>query len=322
MACFSRIHHAIARLQAVSASPLPPELICIGPLRFPLEKKLQAFAHHKRPGTSSHSAVHSGLLVFAAAAAGQDAATSTLVLQEVDFVWKGEGSQVLLTGDFLGWDTKVSLLKGADGAFHYKQKLSPGTYNYKYIIDGEWVHSPDSPTIADGKGGFNNKITVTEGPSNLPNSKSSAEAASKEVPTASAKGTTKVDGMPKAAPKAAPAAKPAKKVEKPYPQMIIEDVVPKVKSNLQKEEDITDVNILFQDNQLEGSFMKKGIIYTFWAFFPDGKLEGARGFSLSSHGAPPSTVEPFLIDEKKITADLLIFWIMKRLYAQNLLSLN
>lgn len=336
MACLSSIHHAIARLQAVSASPLPPELICIGPLRCPFERKIQAYTQFKRPsaGTSLHSALRSKLLVFATAA-GQDTATSTLVLQEVDFVWKGEGSQVLLTGDFLGWDTKVSLSKGADGAFHFKQKLSPGTYKYKYIIDGEWTCSPDSPTIEDGQGGFNNQITVTDASSasaNLPNSKNSAEGASL---TASAKGTTdsgaNVEVSPKAAPKATPAVmpakatpavKPAKKLEKPYPQIIIEDVIPKIKANLQKEQDISDVDVVFQDNQVEGSFVKKGIIYTFWAFFPDGKLEGSRGFSLSSHGSPPSTVEPFLIDEKKITADLLIFWVMKRLFAQNLLSLN
>ena len=42
-----------------------------------------------------------------------------------------------------------------------KQKLSPGTYEYKFIVDGKWVHSPDKPTAEDGKGGFNNKITIT-----------------------------------------------------------------------------------------------------------------------------------------------------------------
>lgn len=272
------------------------------------------------------TAVRCGVLVFATA--GQEAATSTLVLQEVDFVWKGEGSQVLLTGDFLGWDTKIVLVKGTDGTFHAKQKLSPGSYKYKYIVDGEWLHSPDSPMVADGKGGFNNEITVTDAPSssaNSPKSKPSSETGSSEVPTGGTKVSANADvaRKPSAAPKAAPAAKPAKKVlDKPLPQMMTEDVIPKLNSTLAKEEDISNIDILFQENQLEGSFVKKGIIYTFWAFFPDGKLEGSRGFSLSSHGSPPSTVEPFLIDEKKVTADLLIFWITKRLFAQNLLSRN
>lgn len=331
MACFSSIHQAIARLQAVSASQLQLEPICMGLLRPPMERKLQACAHYKRPELFIQSVVRSSFLVFATT--GQDTATSTLVLQEVDFVWKGQGSQVLLTGDFLGWDNKVSLVKGADGAFHCKQKLSPGTYKYKYIIDGEWAHSPDSPTIEDGQGGYNNQIVVTDGPptsTNLPKKESaakqtvSAKDATEAMPKAAAAPKTAVEATPPkaaAAPKtAAPAARPAKKVEKPYPQLIIEDVIPKIKSNLKKESDISDIELGFEDNQLEGSFKKNGIIYTFWAFFPDGKLEGARGFSFSSHGAPPSTVEPFLIDEKKITADLLLFWILKRLAAQRIVS--
>ncbi|MCO5558192.1 hypothetical protein L7F22_011771 [Adiantum nelumboides] len=429
MASFSCIHQAIARLQAVSASHLHLEPISIGPFRLPFDRKLQALTHFKKPELSIHSAVRSGFLVFATAS--QDTATPTLVLQEVDFVWKGEGAQVLLTGDFLGWDTKVSLVKGTDGAFHCKQKLSPGTYKYKYIVDGKWAHSPDSPMIEDGQGGYNNQITITDGPTaaaSIPSKESlpketagvkdmaealpkagvstkaaeadtispapkpaappkaaaaastkaaegdaitaakaavppkaaaaastkaaeadtitataspkaaaaastkAAEAdtitatASPKAPAAAstkaAEADTTLAAAPKAAdpPKATPAAKPAKKVEKPYPQVITEDVIPRVKSHLQKEEGVSDINLVFEDNQLEGSFLKSGIVYTFWAFFPDGKLEGARGFSVSSHGSPPSTVEPFLIDEKRITADLLVFWILKRLAAQSIIS--
>lgn len=46
---------------------------------------------------------------------------------------------------------------------------------------------------------------------------------------------------------------------------------------------------------------------------------GARGFSLSSYGSEVSTVEPFLVDEKRITAKLVIFWIEKRLAAQGII---
>lgn len=40
------------------------------------------------------------------------------------------------------------------------QKLAPGTYQYKYIVDGEWKHSPDDPAVSDNAGGFNNEITI------------------------------------------------------------------------------------------------------------------------------------------------------------------
>ena len=46
---------------------------------------------------------------------------------------------------------------------------------------------------------------------------------------------------------------------------------------------------------------------------------GPKGFSLSSYGSGASTVEPFLIDEKKITARHVVFWVEKRLAAQGIL---
>jgi len=49
---------------------------------------------------------------------------------------------------------------------------------------------------------------------------------------------------------------------------------------------------------------------------------GARGFSLTSCGNPPAPVEPFIIDERKITPELVVFWVTKRLFAQKLLALN
>ena len=47
--------------------------------------------------------------------------------------------------------------------------------------------------------------------------------------------------------------------------------------------------------------------------------EGPKGFSLSSYGSEASTVEPFLIDEKKITAKHVVFWVEKRLAAQGII---
>ncbi|KAH7291853.1 hypothetical protein KP509_29G038500 [Ceratopteris richardii] len=323
MACLSSIQQAITRLQAVSSSQLQLEPVCMARFKPPLDRKLQSVVHFKKSGVSIQSALGSRLLAFAAAA-GQDVAAPTLVLQEVDFVWKGEGSQVFLTGDFLNWEAKVPLAKGEDGAFHCKQKLPAGTYVYKYIVDGNWTHSADSPTIEDGQGGFNNQLIVTDGPSpsmtTSNKEKPPKDTTSEKITPEAAPKVASASSKPSAAvPKAAPAAKPAKKVEKPYPEVITEDVIPQVVSELQKQEGVSDISIGFQDNQMEGSFIKNGILYTFWAFFPDGTLQGNRGFSISSHGAPPSTVEPFLIDEKKITAELLVFWTLKRLAAQKII---
>ncbi|KAB1220788.1 hypothetical protein CJ030_MR3G027887 [Morella rubra] len=115
-------------------------------------------------------------------------------------------------------------------------------------------------------------------------------------------------------------AKPlAKAPAKPLPQMMEDDVIPPLKAILEAQPDISELELSFQDNRLEGSFLKKGNSYTFWAFFPSGVLSGPKGFSLSSYGSEASTVEPFLIDEKKITANHVVFWVEKRLAAQGII---
>ncbi|CAN1781382.1 hypothetical protein LINPERHAP1_LOCUS15420 [Linum perenne] len=120
--------------------------------------------------------------------------------------------------------------------------------------------------------------------------------------------------------KAKPKPKPAAKAPvKPLPQLMEEEVIPLLKSTLQVQDDISQLQLSFQDNTLEGSFVNKDVPYYFWAFFPDGILTGSRGFSLSSYGQGPSTVEPFLIDEKKITAKHVVFWVEKRLAAQGII---
>ncbi len=51
-------------------------------------------------------------------------------------------------------------------------------------------------------------------------------------------------------------------------------------------------------------------------YFFDENIQGQRGFSCSSNQGRMSSIESFLIDERKITLDLLMFGLMKRLNAQ------
>ncbi|MBA0802770.1 hypothetical protein Gohar_013043 [Gossypium harknessii] len=157
---------------------------------------------------------------------------------------------------------------------------------------------------------------------------SAVQKSSTPTATAETKGTTPPSAgvaggeeEVKAAPKAA-AAKPkpaAKAPAKSLPELMSEDVIPSLKTILEAQDDISEIELTFQDNKLEGSFLKEGCPYSFWAFFPDGGLTGPKGFSLSSYGSGASTVEPFLVDEKKITARHVVFWVEKRLAAQGII---
>ncbi|KAF9588391.1 hypothetical protein IFM89_009406 [Coptis chinensis] len=150
---------------------------------------------------------------------------------------------------------------------------------------------------------------------------SAVQESSPSIATAETKET-------KAATKAAPTkpTPPAKVPAKTLTQLMEEDVIPSLSTTFEAQNDLSEIELSFGDNRLEGSFVKNATRYSFWVFFPDGVLTGRlfsyvgpKGFSLSSYGSEVSTVEPFLIDEKKITGKHVVFWVEKRLAAQGIL---
>ncbi|WP_404799847.1 DUF2996 domain-containing protein [Anabaenopsis elenkinii] len=59
----------------------------------------------------------------------------------------------------------------------------------------------------------------------------------------------------------------------------------------------------------------------FNVYFPEESITGKKGFSCNE-GKKPSTLESFLIDERKITLDLLVFGLVQRLNGQKWLGRN
>ena len=56
-------------------------------------------------------------------------------------------------------------------------------------------------------------------------------------------------------------------------------------------------------------------------YFPKEDIQGQRAFSCNE-GSRPSTLEPFLIDERKVTLDLLLYGVLQRLDGQKWLERN
>ncbi len=71
-------------------------------------------------------------------------------------------AQVNLAGDFNGWEmTTLVLRKDADGLWRITVELKPGSYAYKFLVDGQWVNDPNNPrTAANQFGSLNNVIEV------------------------------------------------------------------------------------------------------------------------------------------------------------------
>lgn len=115
---------------------------------------------------------------------------------------------------------------------------------------------------------------------------------------------------------AAPKGKKGKKdeePEKPFPQTIEEDLIPATQTAFQKRK-VNDLELTLDGKTLIGRFGEGR--RQFRILFADEDLKGKKFFSCSSDGATPSTVESFMIDERKQDLDLVVFYITQRLYAQ------
>ncbi len=74
-------------------------------------------------------------------------------------------SDVRIAGDFNGWvpDKGVRSLIESEGQTRIWTKiirLIPGTYQYRYVVDGEWREDPDNPEVASSAVGGRNSVLV------------------------------------------------------------------------------------------------------------------------------------------------------------------
>lgn len=60
----------------------------------------------------------------------------------------------------------------------------------------------------------------------------------------------------------------------------------------------------------------------FVVYFSQDNITSPKAFSCADYGSQPSTLEPFLIDERKVTLSLLIFGVNQRLNAEKWLGRN
>jgi 1,4-alpha-glucan branching enzyme len=74
----------------------------------------------------------------------------------------GDASRVFLVGDFNDWNpgaTRMRRMK--DGTFRARLDLEPGEYQYKFVVDREYLADPGAErTVADPYGGLNGVIVV------------------------------------------------------------------------------------------------------------------------------------------------------------------
>jgi hypothetical protein len=66
---------------------------------------------------------------------------------DVQFFLAGNenAEDVYLAGSFNGWDPRELKMQKVPGGWQLKCDLPPARYEYKFIVDNEWMHDPDNP---------------------------------------------------------------------------------------------------------------------------------------------------------------------------------
>ncbi len=68
-------------------------------------------------------------------------------VREVDFVLERIGAEnVYVCGDFNGWHpTSLRMIGNPEaGLWEKRLTLPPGRFEYKFVVDGQWLHDPDA----------------------------------------------------------------------------------------------------------------------------------------------------------------------------------
>lgn len=126
--------------------------------------------------------------------------------------------------------------------------------------------------------------------------------------------------------------KPPAVEDKPFAEFIENHFIPELQTALQSN-NIKDMSLKFvQTNvpikglesqvcsQIQGSWLNNK--RQFILYFIDADIKGQKAWSFATDGSPHSTMESFMIDEKKVTLPLMVSYVIQRLNAQKWLVLN
>lgn len=134
--------------------------------------------------------------------------------------------------------------------------------------------------------------------------------------------------------KKAAAAKKKKKEkveDKPFNEFITEHFVPNLKETLGNQ-DISDIELSFEpaaipikgygDEQFPQVVGRWGDGGQFRLIFQKEDIKGPKFYTAANPGSSPTLLESFMIDERRVTLDLMVFYVVQRLNGQKWLGGN
>ena len=90
----------------------------------------------------------------------------------VTFTWRPESCNhsVQIAGTFTSWQPvemvppTSSITQPKSGYWTLQRHLEPGIHQYKYVVDGKWVHDDKKDSVDNEMGSKNNVIKIEEYP--------------------------------------------------------------------------------------------------------------------------------------------------------------
>ena len=74
-----------------------------------------------------------------------------------------DAQKVVLAGDFNNWDRKTSpMKKDKKGVWKATVSLKPGRYEYRFLVDGNWVNDPACCDCVPNEFGSQNCVKIVE----------------------------------------------------------------------------------------------------------------------------------------------------------------
>ncbi|WP_353780028.1 hypothetical protein [Winogradskyella sp. 3972H.M.0a.05] len=72
-----------------------------------------------------------------------------------------DAKTVILSGTFNRWDESIYKMNKVDDGWELTLQLKPDIYEYKFIVDGEWIEDPDNPAKKKNEyHGYNSLINI------------------------------------------------------------------------------------------------------------------------------------------------------------------
>jgi Protein of unknown function (DUF2996) len=122
--------------------------------------------------------------------------------------------------------------------------------------------------------------------------------------------------------------------DKPFTEFVQQDYLPALKQGLAKL-GVQDIDLTFEKKmiplkgyegneswQIVGKWKTARQPRQFNIYFFDESINGLKGFSCAESSGMPSIMESFLIDERRVTLELLVFGAVQRLNGQKWLTRN